>query len=221
MDDAADRAAARAAMVEEQLAARGILDARVLDAMRRVPRDQFVPAGVRAHAYDDRALPIGGGQTISQPYIVALMTEALAIGADDRVLDVGTGSGYQAAILGELASAVITIERRPDLAREARARLGARGYTNVTVIVGDGSLGFPERSPYDAMLVAAAAPRVPDALLAQLSDGGRLAIPVGPLGHQVLTLVRRTGGSFQEAGRAGCVFVPLIGAGGFADDVRG
>jgi len=219
MDDIDELAAARAAMVEKQLAGRGIRDERVLDAMRRVPRDEFVPAAVREHAYEDRALAIGGGQTISQPYIVALMTEALAVGADDRVLDVGTGSGYQAAIFGELASEVITIERRADLAQEARERLRARGYANVTVVVGDGSLGYQEGAPYDAMLVGAAAPRVPDALLAQLAEGGRLVIPVGPLGHQVLTLVRRSGGAFHEAARDGCVFVPLIGAAGFGDDV--
>lgn len=210
-----DQSAVRAAMVDTQLAARGIRDPRVLDAMRKVPRERFVPAALQERAYEDRALPIGAGQTISQPYIVALMTEALAIRAQDRVLEVGTGSGYQAAILGELAAEVITIERHANLAEEARARLSALGYRNVTVVVGDGSLGYSERSPYDAMLVAAAAPRVPDALLAQMIDGGRLVVPVGPLGHQMLTLVRRTGAEFKESARDGCVFVPLIGAGGF------
>jgi protein-L-isoaspartate(D-aspartate) O-methyltransferase len=208
-------------MVDTQLAARGIRDRRVLGAMRRVPRERFVPPAVNDHAYADRALPIGAGQTISQPYIVAAMTEALGLARGDRVLEVGTGSGYQAAILAELANEVITIERRADLADEARERLRALGYQNVTVIVGDGSLGYAERAPYDAVLVAAAAPRVPDALRAQLAHGGRLIIPVGPHGQQVLTLVRRNGDDFHESARDGCIFVPLIGAGGFPESSSG
>ena len=214
MDDAAE---SRAAMVDEQLAPRGIRDLRVLAAMRRVPRERFVPIDSRARAYSDRALPIGGGQTISQPYIVAVMTQALALRESDRVLEVGTGSGYQAAILAELAADVTTIERRADLAAAARDLLAQLHYANVTVVVADGTRGFESRAPYDAILVAAGAPRVPPALLVQLADGGRIVIPIGPHEHQVLTVVRRTGSTFQHIEREGCVFVPLIGEGGWPD----
>jgi protein-L-isoaspartate(D-aspartate) O-methyltransferase len=202
-------------MVHGQLTSRGIRDARVLDAMRRVPRDAFVPRESRGLAYTDRALPIAGGQTISQPYMVALMTEALELQPADRVLEVGTGSGYQAAILGELAARVTTIERHAELADGARATLASLGYANVTVVVGDGSRGWPEGAPYDAILVAAGSPRVPPSLTTQLADGGRLVVPVGPREHQTLTLVRRVGGQLVEATREGCVFVPLIGEEGW------
>src|SRR5258706_3692539 len=145
--------------IDEQLVARGITDARVLAAMRRVPRESFVPNAAQSYAYDDRALPIGSGQTISQPYMVAVMSEALRLTGSERVLDVGTGSGYQAAVLGELAREVITIERVPELAEAAKARLAALGYTNIDVRVGDGTLGIPSNAPFDAILVAAGAPR--------------------------------------------------------------
>jgi protein-L-isoaspartate(D-aspartate) O-methyltransferase len=206
--------------IEEQLVARGITDARVLDAMRRVPRDAFVPAASHPEAYADRALPIGGGQTISQPFMVAVMTEALRLTGSERVLDVGTGSGYQAAVLSVLARAVISIERRPELAQSARATLAALGYTNVTVIDGDGTLGSPEYAPFDAIVVGAGAPRPPDALKAQLStSGGRLVIPVGPPAQQTLHVITRDGNAFTDAPGLGCVFVPLIGAEGWTDEL--
>mgnify|MGYP001811768214 CR=1 FL=1 len=170
--------AAREAMVEQQLAGRGIRDPRVLDAMRRVPRHVYAPGVDPERAYDDRPHPIGHRQTISQPYIVARMTELARIAADARVLEIGTGSGYQAAVLGELASSVHSIEIVPELAAEAGARLAEQGYTNVEVRSGDGYAGWPEHAPFDAILVTAAAPRVPQALLDQLAVGGRLVIPV-------------------------------------------
>src|SRR4051794_6203109 len=151
------------AWIDEQLVARGIADARVLDAIRRVPRDAFVPESARAEAHADRALPIGGGQTISQPFMVAAMTEALQLKGGERVLDVGTGSGYQAAVLAELAAEVISVERLPELAEAARIRLASLGYTNIDVIVGDGTLGVPTRAPFDGILVAAGSPRPPAA----------------------------------------------------------
>jgi len=204
------------AWIDDQLVARGIGDARVLDAMRRVARDAFVPDASLAAAYADRALPIGSGQTISQPYMVAVMTEALRLTGGERVLEVGTGSGYQAAILAELAREVITIERRPELAETARRRLAALGYTNVEVLIGDGTLGSPERAPFDGILVAAAAPRVPQPLKLQLADGGRLVVPVGPSDQQALHIVTRAGEGFTEALGVGCIFVPLIGAEGWS-----
>ena len=199
--------------IDEQLVARGITDARVLDAMRRVPRDVFVPHEAQQAAYDDRALPIGSGQTISQPFMVAAMTEALRLTGSERVLDVGTGSGYQAAILSVLAREVITIERRPELAEMARHALATLERTNVTVLTGDGTLGSPAHAPFDAILVAAGAPRVPEPLKAQLAaDGGRLVIPVGSSAQQSLRIVTRDGDRFVETEGVGCVFVPLIGA---------
>jgi protein-L-isoaspartate(D-aspartate) O-methyltransferase len=204
--------------IDEQLVARGISDARVLDAMRRVPRDMFVPLESQSAAYADRALPIGCGQTISQPYMVAAMTEALRLTGSERVLDVGTGSGYQAAILSVLAREVITIERRPELAEAARERLAALERTNVTVLAGDGSLGSPAYAPFDAILVAAGAPRIPDALTAQLApNGGRLVIPVGSSDQQTLHIVTRQGDRFIDTLGVGCVFVPLIGAEGWQE----
>jgi len=202
-------------MIVEQLERRGIRDARVLDAMRRVPREAFVAPADQLRAYADQALPIAAGQTISQPYMVATMTEALALAGSERVLEIGTGSGYQTAILAELARQVISIERHPVLAEQARERLAALGYRNVDVLVGDGSVGYAAGAAYDAILVAAGAPRVPDALKTQLADGGRLAIPIGPQGHQELTIVRRVGDGFLETRREGCVFVPLVGEEGW------
>ncbi len=203
--------------IHDQLIARGIADARVLAAMRRVPRDVFVPEASRADAYADRALPIGSGQTISQPYMVAAMSEALRLTGGERVLDVGTGSGYQAAVLAELAREVITVERVPELAEAARSRLAALGYTNVDVIVGDGTLGVAEGAPFAGILVAAGAPRAPEALKAQLSPaGGRLVIPIGPPEQQWLTVIVRDGDRFVESTGTGCVFVPLIGVQGWS-----
>ncbi|HSI98231.1 MAG TPA: protein-L-isoaspartate(D-aspartate) O-methyltransferase, partial [Gaiellaceae bacterium] len=182
-------AEARARMVERQLRRRGIADERVLAAMARVPRELFVSESLRAYAYDDGALPIGHGQTISQPFIVATICQLLGLDGHERVLDVGTGSGYQAAVLAELAREVVTIERIPELAEHARAALGAAGYGRVEVVVGDGSLGVPDRAPYDAIAVAAAAPTVPEALYEQLVLGGRLVVPRGSRGGQDLVRV--------------------------------
>ena len=179
-------------MVERQLRRRGISDERVLAAMARVPRELFVPESLRAYAYDDGALPIGHRQTISQPFVVATICSLLALEGDERVLDVGTGSGYQAAVLAELATEVVTIERIPELADAAARALAAAGYANVEVRVGDGSLGVPDRAPFAAIAVAAAAPTVPPALYAQLAEGGRIVVPRGTRWGQELVLVVRT-----------------------------
>jgi protein-L-isoaspartate(D-aspartate) O-methyltransferase len=210
-----DFAALRSAMVVNQLAGRGIRDPRVLEAMGRVPREAFVPIGDRLRAYADQALPIGEGQTISQPFMVAVMSETLGLMGGERVLEIGTGSGYQAAILGELAREVISIERLPQMADAARQRLAALGYRNVEIRVADGSVGHPEGAPYDAILVTAGAPGVPRALKGQLAESGRMVIPVGPQGHQALTTVRRHNDTFVESTGEGCVFVPLIGEEGW------
>jgi protein-L-isoaspartate(D-aspartate) O-methyltransferase len=204
-------------MIEEQLAARGIRDARVLDAMRRVPRHRFVPPDQQRLAYADRALPIAEDQTISQPFMVATMTEALRVGPEAFVLEVGTGSGYQAAVLSLLVAEVVSIERRPDLAAAAAANLAALGYHNVRVIVGDGTLGAPALAPFDGILVTAGAPRVPPALAGQLRDHGRLVIPVGPPAHQELAVITRDGDQYDEVRGEPCVFVPLIGAAGWPE----
>jgi len=206
---------ARARMIAEDLVRRGIRDARVLDVMGRLAREAFVPPADHERAYADQALPIGDGQTISQPYMVATMTEALGLGGGERVLEVGAGSGYQTAILAELAREVISIERHPDLAAAARERLAALGYRNVEVVVGDGSVGYPSAAPYDAILVTAGAPQIPTALKAQLADGGRLVIPVGSQRQQDLYVVRREHGDYVAAVRESCVFVPLIGEQGW------
>lgn len=203
-------------MVERQLRRRGIRDERVLAAMGRVPRELFVPAALAAAAYDDEALPIGHGQTISQPYMVAAACALLQLDGTERTLDVGTGSGYAAAVLAELSATVVSIERVPELADRARAALAAAGYDHVEVQVGDGSVGAPARAPFDAIAVAAAAPSVPDTLVAQLRDGGRLVLPVGTRGSQRLLLVVREGDSLVERASVPCRFVPLIGARGFA-----
>lgn len=205
---------ARRRMVRRHIAARGISDVRVLDAMASVPRERFVEAGMSKRAYADGPLPIGHGQTISQPYVVAWMAEAAQLGADDRVLEVGTGSGYAAAVLSRIAGTVYTVERHEMLAEEALQRLRALGYGNVRVRHGDGSLGWGEHAPYDAILVAAAGPRVPGALRDQLGPGGRLIMPVGShWGRQRLTLERRGGsGGFKREEELGVVrFVPLVG----------
>jgi protein-L-isoaspartate(D-aspartate) O-methyltransferase len=209
-------AAARAGMVERQIESRGVRDARVLDAMRAVPRHLFVPEALRREAYEDHALAIGEGQTISQPYMVAVMTEALAPEPHHRVLEIGTGSGYQSAVLARLSELVISIERHPPLADLARATLASLGTTNVLIRVGDGSEGLPEEAPFDRILVTAGAPAVPVALEAQLAVGGRLVIPVGPAGYQHLTTVdRQESGAFERHESIPCVFVPLIGKQGW------
>jgi protein-L-isoaspartate(D-aspartate) O-methyltransferase len=202
-------------MVEQQLRGRDIVDARVLDAMERVPRELFVPDDLKDRAFDDAALPIGAGQTISQPYMVARIAEELGLDGDERVLDVGTGSGYQAAVLAELADEVHTIERIPELAQRARASLAAAGYDNVNVYVGDGSRGLLEHAPYDVIAVAAAAPTFPQALYDQLRTGGRLVVPVGGRRGQRLEVVVRSPEGPAVIRSVPCRFVPLVGEEGF------
>ena len=202
---------ARRRMVEEQLRARGIRDRRVLDAMGAVPRHAFVDPGYHARAYGDHALPSEQGQTISQPYIVAFMTEALGLHGGESVLEIGTGSGYQSAVLSHVAGKVHTIEIVPELAAEARERLARLGYRNVTVRAGDGYLGWPEAAPFDAIMVTAAAPRIPEPLKEQLADGGRLVLPVGDE-YQELIVVTRRGASFDERRVLPVRFVPMTGA---------
>jgi protein-L-isoaspartate(D-aspartate) O-methyltransferase len=209
--------AQRVEMIEKQLRRRGINDAAVLAAMMAVPRHEFVAEELRAHAYDDLPLPIGGGQTISQPYIVAAMTAALHLRPGDRVLEIGTGCGYQAAVLARLAKEVFTIERRPELAAAASAKLARLGYANAHVHCGDGTLGLPELAPFDAILVAAAAPAVPKPLLAQLAEGGRMVLPVGEAEHQELQLIERHGDAFPTKRLEGCRFVPLVGYHGWQE----
>ena len=213
-----EASAARAAMVARQLRERGIRDERVLAAMSRVPRELFVPESLVAHAYDDGALPIGQHQTISQPFVVATICSLLSLTGTERVLDVGTGSGYQAAVLAELAAEVVTIERIPELAESARGLLQEMGYENVEVRAGDGSLGVPDRAPFDGIAVAAAAPFVPPALYEQLGDGGRLVLPRGTRVGQDLVLVVRTPQGPVERRSIACRFVPLVGDEGFGDD---
>jgi protein-L-isoaspartate(D-aspartate) O-methyltransferase len=205
-----DAAPVRYRMVETQIAARGISDARVLTAMRKIPRHRFVPENVQRHAYDDEPLPIGYGQTISQPYIVAFMTEALALSGGERILEVGTGSGYQTAVLAEVAGIVWTVEIHAALSERAKAVLGELGYMNIRFRVGDGGEGWPENAPYDAIIVTAAPESVPRALRDQLADGGRLIIPLGS-DSQELVLIGRTGGRFEETPLLPVRFVPLVG----------
>jgi protein-L-isoaspartate(D-aspartate) O-methyltransferase len=202
-------------MVERQLRSRDVSDERVLRAMERVPRELFVPEPLRSRAYDDAALPIGAGQTISQPYMVARICEALALHGDERVLDVGSGSGYQAAVLAELAAEIDTIERVPELAEVARANLDAAGYERVRVHVGDGSRGLAERAPFDAIAVAAAAPELPQTLYDQLEPRGRLVVPVGRRGIQRLEVIIRSPEGPAVIRSVPCRFVPLVGEEGF------
>lgn len=207
----------RRLMVEEQLRARGIRDERVLDAMARVPRHEFVPPEYRDEAYEDHPLPIGEGQTISQPFVVAAMLEALALRPEDLALEVGTGSGYETAVLAELVRTVHSIERIASLAERAREVLARLGYSNVIVAHGDGSQGLPEAAPFDAIVVSAAAPHVPESLMDHLRDGGRLVIPVGSGFAQELQLVRKIGDSSTVLYLDGVRFVPLIGREGFRE----
>jgi protein-L-isoaspartate(D-aspartate) O-methyltransferase len=211
MYDEPQHLAARQDMIR-QLSERGITSPRVLAAMARVPRERFVPEGAAHLAYADRALPIRCDQTISQPYIVALMTEALGLSGYERVLEIGTGSGYQTAILAELAGSVVTIERHAELARDAAEVLADCGYTNVQLVAGDGTQGYAEQAPYDRILVAAAAAQVPPALEAQLAEGGTLVIPVGASDGQILQAYHKVGGKIYAEPLSGCRFVPLVGA---------
>jgi protein-L-isoaspartate(D-aspartate) O-methyltransferase len=211
----ADLAELRARMVERQLWRRGIHDRRVLAAMGEVPREEFVPAERRRSAYADSALPIGGGQTISQPWVVAAICQALELEGSERVLEVGTGSGYSAAVLARLASEVIGIERHEPLARGAAAALARVGADNVRVLLGDGSRGYPAEAPYEAIAVHASAPAAPPALIGQLAEAGRLVVPIAGPESDDLTLLRRTPAGVEATPLAPCRFVPLIGEQGF------
>ncbi len=198
-------------MVKDQLIARGIKDKKVISAFLKVPREEFVPENLREYAYDDGPLPIGEGQTISQPYIVALMTECLNLKGDEKVLEIGTGSGYQAAILAEIGCKVYSIERIPVLAERAKRILEKLNY-NVKIKIGDGTIGWEEYAPYDRIIVTAAGPEIPDSLISQLSEnGGRLVMPVGDRFVQDLILVIKNGEKLEKINLGGCQFVPLIG----------
>ena len=213
-----DFARLRAQMVERQIAARGIRDRALLEAMRKVPREEFVAPEDRARAYGDHPLPIGCGQTISQPYIVALMIEAARIGAGDRVLEVGAGSGYAAAIMGQLGAQVVAIERKSELASAARHRLERLGCSNVQIVEGDGSPGWPDGAPYDAILAAASGSHVPEALIEHLAPGGRLVMPVGGQvwAQKLVKVVKEADGSTTRESLGNVRFVPLIGAQGWS-----
>ena len=215
----ADFASEREDMVERQLRRRGITEPDILDAFRAVPREAFVGEDVSQHAYGDYPLPIGAGQTISQPYIVALMIQAAAIGASDKVLEVGAGSGYAAAVISRIADKVIGIERHHELVDTARERLRRLGYANVEIVEGDGTLGWPDEAPYDAVLAAASGSHVPESLIAQLVPGGRLIIPLGEPGwaQELVKVTRLTDGSLKRENLGGVRFVPLIGEEGWSD----
>jgi protein-L-isoaspartate(D-aspartate) O-methyltransferase len=210
-----ERQAERDRMVDEQLAKRGITDARVLEAMRTVPRHLFVPEKFRQDAYRDGPLGIGCEQTISQPYMVGVMTQLLEVKPGDRVLEIGTGSGYQAAVLAQLCESVVSIERHAELTASARANLEAAGITNVELVTGDGTEGYPPGAPYDAIIVTAGAPAVPHTLKQQLVDGGRMICPVGSREEQRLVKMERRGPNLYYARSVSCVFVPLVGAEGW------
>jgi len=205
----------RKRMVKEQISARGIKDERVIDVMNRVPRHIFVDKTYYHQAYNDYPLPIGYGQTISQPYMVAMMTELLELKSDEKVLEIGTGSGYQTAILASLCAKVYSIERIAELTKRARTTLDSLGFQNVNLMVGDGSIGWPDYSPYDGIIVTAGAPEIPNALIEQLAENGRLVIPVGDEFSQVLNLVRKHKGRIYRKEFFGCTFVPLVGKGGW------
>ena len=207
--------AQRTRMVEDQLKSRGIADPRVLAAFRKVPRHRFVPEGLAQEAYADRPLPIGGGQTISQPYMVALMINRLRLQGHERVLEIGTGSGYQTALLAELALEVFSVERLPELLAAANTRLEELGCLNVHLTPGNGSLGWPEHAPFDAIIVAAASPDIPPPLLEQLAEGGRVILPVGGPSAQTLIESEKRQGGIHRVEIAGCIFVPLMGQHGW------
>ena len=215
-DDNPDWERLRRRMVDEQIRRRGVHDPAVLDALLSIPREDFLPRGFRQHAYDDSPAPIGGGQTISQPYIVAFMTEKLMLSSRHRVLEVGTGSGYQTAVLARLAAHVFSIERDRSLHTEAKTRLAHLGLTNVSLLVGDGSVGLPEQAPFDRILITAAAPRVPAALVDQLAENGILIVPVGGETDQTLVRVERTRRRTIETRLLGCRFVKLVGKEGWS-----
>lgn len=198
-------------MVEEQLISRGIYDERVLNAFRKIPRHKFIPSENLITAYGDYPLPIGEGQTISQPYMVALMTQYLDLKGDEKVLEIGTGSGYQSAVLAELSREVYSVDRIAFLAQRAKATLDSLGYTNIKIRVGDGTEGWDEFAPFDRVLVTAGAPFIPNPLVEQLAENGRMAIPIGDAFSQVLTLVKKKEGRITQEEVCGCVFVPLIG----------
>ena len=202
-------------MVEDQLRGRGIRDERVLAAMAEVPRHEFIPETNWKHAYDDYPVPIGEGQTISQPYIVAAMVAAVHVQPEHTILEIGTGTGYQAAVLSRLAKQVFTVERIPALAAQAQQIFTRLGYSNISVVEGDGTRGLPEHAPFHGIIVAAAAPSIPQPLLDQLADNGRMIIPVGTMDLQVLQLVRKSQGEIFTSSLEGCRFVPLIGQAGF------
>jgi len=195
----------------QQVATRGVSDPRVLEAMRRVPRHRFVDEALQDQAYGDHPLPIGDGQTISQPFIVARMTELLGVGGRDKVLEIGTGCGYQAAVLAELAARVCSVERLPKLAARARQMLESLGYTNVWVRTANGTFGWPDEAPFDRILVAAGGPAVPPPLFEQLAEGGRMVMPVGPADGQKLSVIEKRSGEMRVTEDSGCVFVKLIG----------
>ena len=207
----------RELMVQSQLRTRGLRDHRVLDAMLRVPRHEFVPEGFRHQAYEDHPIPIGEGQTVSQPYIVGLMLQALELQHSDVILEIGTGSGYQTALLAELGRHVYSVERIQRLAMDSGRILKSLGYQNITIAIGDGSQGLIEYSPYDAVVVSAAAPQVPSSLFEQLRDGGRMIVPVGAVSSQELQLIRKRQGCQDMTLLEACRFVPLIGGQGYPD----
>ena len=207
----------RELMIERQLKARGISSEAVLAAMSKVPREEFVAPELQEHAYEDRPLIIGCSQTISQPYIVASMLQALELRPEDRVLELGTGSGYQTALLCEMVRSVVSIERHAPLAELAQQHLARLGYRNFEIVVGDGTLGYPSRAPYDAIIVSAAAPEIPQSLIEQLAIGGRMVLPVGSRELQDLILVRKSEDGLFRARLDGCAFVPLIGQEGFRE----
>jgi protein-L-isoaspartate(D-aspartate) O-methyltransferase len=208
----------RLAMVEMQLRRRGIRDERVLAAMAKIPRHLFVPSGAELESYEDRPLPIGEGQTISQPYMVAIMTQSLDLKGTEKILEIGTGSGYQTAILAELSRLVFTMERIPGLVQNSEKILRSLAYGNIRFQTGDGTKGWPEMAPFDGILVTAGAPEVPKALRRQLADGGRMVIPIGPRYSQTLLKISRGGDHFEEENETGCVFVPLVGEFGWKEE---
>ena len=208
---------ARLTMVQEQIIKRGINDAAVIKAMQKVPRHKFIDENFLSQVYEDHPLPIGDGQTISQPYMVALMTQSLELKGGERVLEVGTGSGYQAAILAEIAGEVYSIERFADLARKAEGILSELNYSNVKIKIDDGTAGWSEAAPFDGIIVTAGAPDVPPSLVRQLADGGKLVIPVGGKFMQTLSVLKKEGGKLRQKDICGCVFVPLVGGEGWED----